>query len=140
MSITAFDGRYIDVNDSFLEMSGYRRDEVIGHTSIELRVWESTEVRAKFVRQVVEQGSTVNVETRFRNRNGSWRTLLSSAELLEIGSEQCLLIASSDITARVLAEQAVQESEARFRNMADTAPVMIWISGADKRCNFFNRA
>ncbi len=139
MSITAFDGRYIDVNDSFLRMSGYTRDEVIGHTSLELHIWESADLPTKFVQQVVEQGSTVNAETRFRTRNGSWRTLLSSAELLEIGSEQCLLIASSDITDRVLAEQAVQESEARFRNLADTAPVMIRISGPDKLCNYFNQ-
>src|SRR6202008_2108683 len=56
MSITAFDGRYIDGNDSFLAMSGYTRDEVIGHTSMELNVWQSAEVRTEFMRQVVDQG------------------------------------------------------------------------------------
>ena len=35
---------------------------------------------------------------------------------------------------------ALQESEARFRNMADTAPVLIWVSGPDKLCTFFNKA
>src|SRR5262249_17173514 len=37
------------------------------------------------------------------------------------------------------AENAVRESEARFRMMADTAPVMVWMSGADMLCNFFNK-
>jgi len=37
------------------------------------------------------------------------------------------------------AEDSLQESEARFRVMADTAPVMVWMSGADKLCDFFNR-
>jgi PAS domain-containing protein len=44
MSITTVaEGRYLDVNDSFLVMSGYSREEVIGRTSLELRVWDSPE-------------------------------------------------------------------------------------------------
>jgi PAS domain-containing protein len=35
--------------------------------------------------------------------------------------------------------KALRESEQRFRNMADTAPVMIWVSGVDKRCTYFNQ-
>jgi PAS domain-containing protein len=60
------------------------------------------------------------------------RVLLSSAEQLEIDGQHCLLVASSDITDRMLAQQALRESEARFRNMADTAPVMIWIADVNK--------
>jgi two-component system, cell cycle sensor histidine kinase and response regulator CckA len=44
-----------------------------------------------------------------------------------------------DITERKQAAAALVESEERFRNMADTAPVMIWVSGTDKLCTFFNK-
>jgi PAS domain S-box-containing protein len=44
-----------------------------------------------------------------------------------------------DITERRQAEQRLRESEQRFRTMADGAPVMMWISGVDKRCTDFNR-
>ncbi len=47
---------------------------------------------------------------------------------------------SLDITQRKLAEEALQESEVRFRTMANTAPVMIWMSDTDRLCTFFNES
>jgi DNA-binding response OmpR family regulator len=44
-----------------------------------------------------------------------------------------------ELTEHRLAEQALRETEERFRNMADTAPVLIWVSGPDKLCTFFNK-
>lgn len=140
MSLTAVaTGRYIDVNGSFLAMSGYTRDEVIGRTSLELRVWETPEARAEFIRELNKRGSLVNYETKFRAKNGSFRVLLSSAEELEISGEECLLVASSDVTERVATQNALRESEERFRNMADTAPVMMWIVDAERRCTYLNK-
>lgn len=45
-----------------------------------------------------------------------------------------------DIGERKWAEEVLRESEARFRLMADTAPVLIWMSGVDKKCNYFNKS
>jgi PAS domain S-box-containing protein len=44
-----------------------------------------------------------------------------------------------EVAERTKAEEALRESEARFRNMANTAPVLIWVAGPDKLCTFFNR-
>jgi PAS domain S-box-containing protein len=140
MSLTKLaTGLYIDVNESFLAMTGYSRDEVIGHTSLELQIWETPDARAEFIRQLNTQGSLVNYETKIRAKDGSFRVLLSSAEKMELGGEECLLVASSDITERVAAQQALRESEARFRNIADIAPVMIWIVDPDRRCTYLNK-
>ena len=122
MSLTTLvDGVYIDVNESFLVMSGYARKELIGHSSLALGVWVERERRALFMKQLVEKGSLSNIETIFRTKNGSERILLSSAERLEIGGQDCVLIASSDITERMAAQEALRESEARYRQMAENA-------------------
>src|SRR4029079_3049968 len=140
MSLTTItEGRYLDVNDSFLQMSGYNREEVIGHTSLELNIWETPASRTNFLNKLRELGSIENLESKFRTKKGTLRVLLSSAEQFEIGSQQCLLVASSDITERVETQQALQESEERFRLLADSSPVLIWINGQDG-CEFVNRS
>src|SRR6185436_6875829 len=81
MSLTSVnEGRYIDVNESFVVMSGYAREEVIGRTSLDLGIWETPERRAEFVRELMQTGSVRNVETKFRTKRGKIRTLLSSSE------------------------------------------------------------
>ncbi|HEY5885574.1 MAG TPA: sigma 54-interacting transcriptional regulator, partial [Pyrinomonadaceae bacterium] len=111
---TLAEGRYLDVNDAFLEVSGYTRAEVIGHTSLELGIWERPENRLDFLRKINERGSVVNFESRFRTKDGSLRVLLYSAERLELGGVDCLIGASSDITDRQKAQDALRESRARL--------------------------
>ncbi len=45
-----------------------------------------------------------------------------------------------DVTDRRSAENALRESEARFKNMANSAPLMVWMSGTDNRCSFVSRS
>ena len=125
-------GFFVDVNDSFLAMSGYTREEVIGHTSLELGMWETPAARPEFVREMQERGAVVNHEARFRAKDGSLRVLLSSAETFEIDGKVFLLVSSNNITERI-------ESEERFRDLADTAPVMIWIADPDSECTYVNK-
>ena len=111
MSVTtAAEGRYVDVNDSFLAISGYRRDEVIGRTSLELRIWETPKQRAEFMRELLTSGSVRNAEVLFRARDGSVRIFLSSAEQLRVGGVDCVLVASSDITDLRKAERAAHQT------------------------------
>jgi PAS domain S-box-containing protein len=115
MSIASIEeGRYIDVNDRFLEMCGYTRDEVIGHTSLDLNFWEGIAARAELVRPLKEGRSVRNLETKFRAKNGHFRFLLSSADLIELSGQPRILVASSDITERKQAEEALNQLNAEL--------------------------
>jgi PAS domain S-box-containing protein len=64
---------------------------------------------------------------------GRWKVFKNAA-----GKPVRVMGVNIDITDRKNMEQALRESEERFRNIADTAPVMIWMTGPDKLCTFFN--
>ena len=120
MSLTTIDeDRYLDVNDSFLAMSGYTRDDLLGHTSVELGIWETSESRVDFVEQLKQHGSVVNTETRFRAKDGSIHFLLSSAEQLEVAGKHCLLLASTDITERKNSLEALREAHEQLHKLKD---------------------
>ena len=78
---------------------------------------------------------------RLRRADGSpiWVSISCMPMNDAAGAPAGLLGLFSDISERKRAEAELRESEERFRNMADTAPVMIWVTGPDKLFTFFNR-
>lgn len=120
MSITTFaDGRYVDVNESFVRMSGFTAEELIGRTSVDLNIFDSHAHRQAVLLTPLNNGSLRNLEMNFRKKDGSNRVLLSSYELLELHGEKCILVASSDITERKESEQRLAELTGRLLRTQD---------------------
>jgi PAS domain S-box-containing protein len=108
---TVDEGRYIDVNESFLRVTGYRREEVIGRTSLELNFWERPEDRTGFVESFKKNGSVRDVEISFRTKSGERRTGLDSAEAIEVGGQKCVFAIFKDITEQKALEKQLRQAQ-----------------------------
>ena len=112
ISIAAFpEGRFIDVNDSFLIVSGYSREEVIGRTSTELNFWGRPEDRVTFVEMLKTQGSVRDLEITFRTKSGEIREAMDSAELIDVAGQQCAIAIFRDITERKTLEKQMRQTQ-----------------------------
>jgi PAS domain S-box-containing protein len=93
------------------------------------------------VQHMLEHGGEYEIDYRITRPDGSigWIASHGSVELEERGKPVLVRGVSRDVTKRKIAEEELRESEARFRTVADAAPVMIWMSSPDKLCTFFNK-
>ena len=101
------DGRYIDVNETFEQQTGWCRDEVIGRSPSDINLWVDPHQRSLFIKQLLAEGKVRDLEVRIRRKDGQIRTTLGSAELIEVNGKACALSVIADITERKLAEAAL---------------------------------
>ncbi|MBH8561764.1 response regulator [Nostoc sp. CENA67] len=97
---TISEARFIDVNPSFLRMSGYSLEEVIGHTATVLNLSKNTVAIAQKIQLLPETGSLYNLEFEFSTKSGELKTILISLELIDLAGVPCALLIANDITER----------------------------------------
>ncbi|HEY6837724.1 MAG TPA: PAS domain S-box protein, partial [Geobacteraceae bacterium] len=125
---TLDDGMFIDVNATFLQKFGYRREEVLGHTSVELEIRQNPQDRAEVLNLLGKYGSIHDVEFTFRKRNGEALIGLFSGETIEINGEMCLISMVNDITERRRTEEELRQSERKFGTIFRASPVPLAVS------------
>jgi PAS domain S-box-containing protein len=128
------DGRLLEVNETFVEVTGYSREEAIGKTTLELGLWESPPEREAEMDMIRNAGHLRNAEYVFRMRDGRRIVGLLSAERLEIGGEPCALTVIQDITERRESEERLRASEERLQlaQIAGNVGVWDWDIAADR--------
>jgi PAS domain S-box-containing protein len=126
------DGRYIDINDTFLRMTGYNREEIIGHTSSELKIWVEPEERKTMIPKLLKDGRISNHDVRFRMRNGEIRSMLRSAELIDLRGEAVIISVCKDISDRI---QASLERERLVAQLEDSLSRVKLLSGMLPICS-----
>jgi len=126
-------------------MLGYESSQFGGNVKdlfIDLLHPDERDTILPFVTHALSGPGIYSVEFQMRAKDGAYRWTRSRGKLVEHDADGAPLRAigtHTDITERKLTELALIESESRFRDMADSAPVMIWMAGLDKLCYFFNK-
>ncbi|MDZ8029937.1 PAS domain S-box protein [Nostoc sp. DedSLP04] len=117
---TLQEGRFIEVNDSFVNLSGYGRDEAIGKTSFELNLWVHDRDRLNLVQELQSTGVARNLEIDFRKKSGEIITTLLSAEVIDLNGIPAILAVHHDITERKQVEAQLRFCAQRDRLLAET--------------------
>ncbi|MBD2655216.1 response regulator [Synechocystis sp. FACHB-383] len=142
VAITDTEGVITYVNDKFVEVSGYSREELIGNTHRLVNSgYHSREFFQQFW-QTIRAGEVWHgqINNRTKADNTYWVDSTVVPFLDEEGNPYQYLAIRFEITSSKQAEKSLRESEARFRMMADTSPIMLWVADQDKKMTFVNQS
>ena len=132
------DGLYVDINQGFTDLTGFTREDVIGKTSKEIQVWNDLADRQRLVSILEESGFCENLEARFRRKDGSVTTALMSARVIFLEGEPHIISITRDISDRIRAEEALRESEKKYRIILESMEEGYHEVDLNGRFTFFN--
>ncbi|WP_315787583.1 PAS domain S-box protein [Fischerella sp. JS2] len=144
--LMGLDGSVIEVNQASLTFLGLEKTAVVG-----CPVWDVLDklISAQAKTQLHEaiacavQGKLIRNQVHIQSKENKALTIEYSVQAIrgETGQVIALMWEGQviDLTECKLTEQALRETEQRFQALADTAPMMIWMSGVNKLCNYFNK-
>jgi two-component system cell cycle sensor histidine kinase/response regulator CckA len=133
------DGVFVEINDGFTNITGHKKDDVVGKSSVEINVWANSYDRTRFVRELAKRGELNEFEAEFRMKDGAKRIGLVSGKLMNVRNEQWILSITRDITERKRAEEQLQLQKAYFQQLFESAPEAIVFLKTDERIIQVNR-
>jgi PAS domain S-box-containing protein len=122
------DGMILDINDSFLNTSGYTREEIIGRTVVDLGIWTDIEDRYRFIHLLRQSGEVNGFLTHFTMKDGKSRSFEISGRRVEIGGEDCAVSISRDLSAARQQELALRKQVGALNSLLRAAPTGIGVT------------
>jgi PAS domain S-box-containing protein len=133
-------GTISQVNDAFLQQMGYSREQWDAETpnwlSITPPEWLTQD--AQRIEEILKSGSSIPFEKEYFRKDGSRIPVLVSAALLPETADQCICLVI-DQSDRKQAQTALHLSEARFRQLADSMPQIVWAACPDGYLDYYNQ-
>jgi two-component system sensor histidine kinase/response regulator len=135
------DGVFVDANDKYTRDFGWEREQLIGHSSVELGIWVTEADRQGWLDAIASDNGVIDYEVRWHDQARRERVVSISARVLDFDGVPHILAYVVDITDRHAAELALRESERRFRSLFEEIPG-IAVQGYDesRRVVFWNAA
>ena len=116
MAITRMeDGTFIDVNNTYSQVLGYSREELIGHSSKNLNLWVKPEQRIEFTKRIKDHKKVDSFDVDVRTKSGKILTMLFSGDTINLNNESHLITIANDITERKKAGERLSVSEEKYR-------------------------
>lgn len=133
------EGRFLDVNEAFCQLSGYGRDEFLTMTAHDVEAPGTSAQTQANIRRVIETGRD-QFETMLRHRAGHLLDVEVSAHFMVTAKGGLLYVFLRDITAHKQREESLRLSEEKFRMLFERAPLGLGLAGKDYRLTEVNRA
>jgi len=127
-----------EVNSKLEPLSGYRREDVLGHSSNDFDLWVNEDERLRYFTEYYSNG-TVTLETLFRRKDRSLFYGTISAQRIHLSGQDHLLIVVRDVTGRKQAEERIRENEARLNAIINNTEMSIWSVDLQYRVTAINR-
>jgi len=111
------DGFFVDANETIKNVLGYKREELLGHTVKELRLWPNPEERELMVRAIKKQGSIKEMEVHLRKKSGEIFPAKISVDIISLKGKSFLLSVAHDITEEKRAQEIIKKEIERMKEM-----------------------
>ena len=138
-------GKYVEVNNAFVDFFGYTKDEILGKTSLEINMPYTPGEPEKMLNNIRKTGFVRDMEIQLNSRDGKARWVSTNVDTVNLDGKDCFLSAGIDITARKLAEEKllkfnqeleekvierteeIKSSENRYRYLFENNPMPMWV-------------
>jgi PAS domain S-box-containing protein len=134
------DGTLIDINESFENLFGYSKRELLGQSAIKLNLYSNLHERNKIVRQLRELGSIKNYEVSARTKNGTGLKILISAVKNTLNNQDYIIWTAIDISELKKLEILLQNKSRENETIINSVPAMVFYKDKDNRFVSTNKA
>jgi PAS domain S-box-containing protein len=133
-------GKFIEVNNTFISVTGFSREEALADSSFGLKLWVNEDDRQRVVADLKAGRAVVDQEFKFRTNSGDVMTGLLSAQTIQLSHGPCIFSSIIDITERKEVNRKLQEAVIFQHYLIDALPMPIFYKDSEGRylgCNSF---